>query len=273
MVRRKDLAVKAYGRADAERAAKIARRSQILHDAGVATPPASYDPVDNELRFPWIAGPTGRDMFLRRGIAASPEDLAARTDFFERALEPLAKLHRIPPDTVDVPALDPWRLVVSRLAGTAPGPVPISATVLRKAEKCRAALQQNLAPAERNVHAVLHGDLHLGQWIFEHETGRAWLVDLDDICRGPPEADLGNLAAYLITSPDLYAGSLDTGFCVLAEVLAGVYRNLAEGPPDAGRIAIHGAVALVRRALKLSERGGPDALALDALNVSERLGA
>ncbi len=89
--------------------------------------------------------------------------------------------------------------------------------------------------------AVIHGDFHPGQVICDAQ-GQLWLVDLDDLALAPPEADLGNLAAWMATQdPPLPPPVLPQ-----------------QADPDL--TAHFRAIAIVRRALKLSEKGQPRAL-------------
>jgi hypothetical protein len=94
--------------------------------------------------------------------------------------------------------------------------------------------------------AVIHGDFHPGQVICDAE-GRLWLVDLDDLALAPPEADLGNLAAWMATQdpappPLVLPPQADLD-------LAAHFRD----------------IALLRRALKLAEKG--QTCALDLLTL------
>lgn len=93
---------------------------------------------------------------------------------------------------------------------------------------------------------ALHGDFHPGQ-VLRDAAGMVWLIDLDDMALGPPEADLGNLAAWMATQSP---GDLVEGPAV-AQVLA--LAPLA----DASLVAHFCAIALMRRALKLAEKGQP----------------
>jgi aminoglycoside phosphotransferase (APT) family kinase protein len=94
--------------------------------------------------------------------------------------------------------------------------------------------------------AVIHGDFHPGQVICDSQ-GQPWLVDLDDLALAPPEADLGNLVAWMTTQyPPL-----------LPLVLP------KQADPDL--TAHFRAIALVRRALKLAEKG--QLWALDQLSL------
>lgn len=99
-------------------------------------------------------------------------------------------------------------------------------------------------------HALLHGDLHVGQFIQE-PWGKVWVLDLDDLALGPPEADLANFAAHLSTTdpgPGIagWAGQVCREWASLGGALE----------PTVFARFLH--LALVRRHLKLREAGRPD---------------
>lgn len=164
-----------------------------------------------------------------------------------RILAPLAPLHRVSP-LPRVADHDPWRRVDPRIA-------LLTGDCRRRVETVRQRLLNALAMLPATSNRLLHGDFHLGQVIVpEHED--AWLLDLEDVAVGVREADFGNLAAYLATS-------FDTGLCPSeayghAERLVAAAAYAVSGDPmrfDAMRL--HGAIALLRRVLKLFERGAP----------------
>lgn len=94
--------------------------------------------------------------------------------------------------------------------------------------------------------AVIHGDFHPGQVLVD-ALHKVWLIDLDDLALAPPEADLGNLAAWIATQS---AGHLKT------QTIAALSRVLALRPKSDHALADHFCrIALVRRALKLAEKG------------------
>ena len=63
-----------------------------------------------------------------------------------------------------------------------------------RAGKVVAALERRV-PHSDAAPATLHGDLHLNNILVE--SGRVALVDLDDLCRGPAELELGSFVAAL----------------------------------------------------------------------------
>lgn len=105
---------------------------------------------------------------------------------------------------------------------------------------------------------VIHGDFHPGQCLRDM-SGKVWLVDLDDLALGPPEADLGNLAAWIATR-----ASGDLG----AQVQSAMDQVLPHAPhADPALIGHFCRIALLRRALKLAGKGQPWALEQLPLNT------
>jgi hypothetical protein len=92
--------------------------------------------------------------------------------------------------------------------------------------------------------AVIHGDFHPGQVLCDAQ-GRAWLVDLDDLALAPPEADLGNLAAWMATQGLQDLSPPTPAMDALAD--PALTRHFFD-------------IALLRRALKLAEKGQADVL-------------
>lgn len=97
--------------------------------------------------------------------------------------------------------------------------------------------------------ATLHGDLHVGQFIRDG-AGKAWIVDLDDMALGPPEADLANFTAHLATS-------MSAGVGYWADRVQLVWADLGQ-ECDPQLFTRFLRFALVRRHLKLREAGRPD---------------
>lgn len=87
--------------------------------------------------------------------------------------------------------------------------------------------------------AVIHGDFHPGQVICDAQ-GQAWLIDLDDLALAPPEADLGNLAAWMATQGR--PRTMPLGDHLAPEADPVLLRHFQD-------------IALLRRGLKLAEKG------------------
>jgi Phosphotransferase enzyme family len=145
----------------------------------------------------------------------------------------LTDLRRMPTDVLE--RFDPFARIVPRLP---PAPPEIGLLVKH--------LQTMDAALEWHASNAVHGDFHPGQVIRDRD-GMVWLLDLDDLALGPAEADLGNLAAWMATQEP---GRLkDQAAQAIAAVLA------ASGTADAAMVAHFCDIALVRRALKLREKG------------------
>lgn len=202
--------------ADEDRAREALRRTRCLRGQSVPTPAAKAGARPAELVFDRISGRTGPDL-----VGGDPGAL----------LDALARLHaaRVP----DLPAFDPLLRIVPRLH-------------LTDVPEVRA-LAEGPVPRGR---AVVHGDLHVGQFIVE-PSGKVWLVDLDDLAIGPPEADLANFAAHLATTDP------GPGIAGWACRVRTVWERRGR-VPDGSAFTRFLHLALLRRHLKLREAGRPD---------------
>jgi hypothetical protein len=201
---------------DGATAAEALRRSSILRRAGVTTPDALAcldDP--RQISFERIEGETGLTL-----LVSDLRDL----------LEPVARLHASP--VAGLVRFDPFRRIRPRQA-------------LLRNETARAILAETVPDGT----ATLHGDLHAGQFIRD-AGGTVWIVDLDDLALGPPEADLANFAAHAATS-------LQGGVALWADRVRAAWRDIGRAcDDDIFRRFLR--IALVRRHLKLREAGRPD---------------
>lgn len=204
---------KRYPSAARAEAAQI--RAERARRAGVATPA--------------VLGRCGpMTLEFERIVAAAPSPL-------DQMLAALRALHGMP--IGGLTRFDPFGRILPRLQKAS-----------QQIGDMVAALQaQDLAYCWRDC-AVVHGDFHPGQTLCD-SAGQTWLVDLDDLALAPPEADFGNLAAWMATQRE---GVLQTQTdAALTQVLAlvpGADRDLAQH---------FCRIALVRRALKLAVRGQP----------------
>ncbi len=155
------------------------------------------------------------------------------TASLETMLSTLSRLHQLP--STGLSRFDPFLRIRPRLKAA---PAAIRALVEDLAAK-DAALAW---PAK----AVVHGDFHPGQ-VIRDQAGKVWLIDLDDLALAPAEADLGNLAAWIATQTPGQLVGLKTD--ALAQVLS--IASAADPTLTAHFLEI----ALVRRALKLQEKG------------------
>lgn len=207
---------------DPETAFVAARRSALLRQQGLTTPTAEAE--GPRVRFARIDGLSGL-----RLAQVTPESW----------LLPLAHLHACA--LPGLAPIDPLRRIRPR-GGllTEPGLRDVFARLAR------------VAPAGGSL---LHGDFHLGQVIGDRQ-GEYWMIDLDDLCIGPPEADLGNLIANLATQ-QLLPGSFASRLHDWRDRVLMAWTRLAP-PADPERVDHFAALALLRRHLKLRAQGRPD---------------
>jgi hypothetical protein len=247
---------------------QLARRSQLLVARGIRTPQARYDASARELVLPWIRGIPGREILRRADGRASGSHLVV-------CLLPLVRLHGTDPAGFDLQPLDPWRRIDPRLLELQAAEGSGEARALcRAALRARRSTERHLVKigAQRDGagQVVVHGDYHIGQLIFAVFEGEPWLVDLDDLALAARESDLGNFAAHLATVEDCGGDTLDT-FRALTSLLCPLYEGLAQYRVDRNTVEAYGAVALLRRALKLRGRGASVATVLDILWAAEHL--
>ena len=196
-------------------AAQEARRRSIALAASLPTP-VVLSSNEQSLVFQRIEGKTGR--------ALAEGDLA-------QLLSVVARMHSV--SLPGLPKFDPFLRVRPR--ATLPTRLPV---------------RDILAEPVPRGRATLHGDLHVGQFIHGSD-GTMWVVDLDDMALGPPEADLANFTAHLATSlPERSTPDWSDRVC---QAWAGIGQFL-----DHNSFACFLRFALLRRHLKLREAGRYD---------------
>ena len=201
---------------DAQIAAEALRRATLLAGQGIATPRASRGAAVDEVLFEHIDGATG--------AALIPGET-------QNILQLLASLH-----STDVPGLasyDPFLRVHTRLH-------------LNQALPIQDIVEETVPTGT----ATLHGDLHVGQFI-KDKHGIIWVIDLDDLAKGPIEADLANFAAHLATSEQF------GGFEYWFDEIRLAWRRQGQNLDDEVFKRFF-RFALVRRHLKLREAGRGD---------------
>ena len=224
--------LKRFSTADAASAAFD--RAEALRSAGFATPrPTRAD--DQTLRFPRIRGTTGPDL-----IASLPDLLA-----------PLLALQQVHLPALRLPRHDALLRIRPRLCHA-----PAAISWLAQQQLCH-------LPAERDT--ICHGDFHPGQ-VIRDASGRSWLLDLDDLARGPVEADLGNLMAWLATRPLPSPQPLLHRIAQERETLLAAWSGMG-GCADRDLLEPYITLALIRRALKAAERGDPTLLTEMSANI------
>lgn len=213
--------------ADAATATRALMRSTAARTADVPTPAACQTADETVLRFDLVTGGP---------VAAG--DTAAQ-------LSVLTCLCRM--EMKGLPAYDPFLRIDARLGAVRHAP----------AYSALKDMIEHLRSVPLPTQGTLHGDFHPGQ-VLRDDAGALWVIDLDDMARGPVEADLGNLAAWRLTQagmppPDLSSLARET------QALCTAWTRMDGGGDPA--LALHFArIALIRRALKLAERGRRDLL-------------
>ena len=253
----------------------LVENSKHLRSAGVHTPTVTYDRETNELVFPWISGINGRRLAPRyHGCIDHWVSIDMKThSYLTRSLRPLVGLHSIDPRGLSLMALDPWQRIEPRLPKENEECLDAEISWARQVYLMLRAVAADLRmdPPTKGLVPV-HGDFHVGQLLFDTPAGDPWMLDLDDIALSVPESDLGNLAAHIVTSKDLFSGDILTGFRHLQSMLCRVYSEQSERRTSDCSIKFYGAVALLRRALKLREQDVRAPSTKDILSAAEDLG-
>jgi len=253
-----NIAKKSYSRDGTVDGNDAALRSQKVFLACGRTPPGEFDACSGIVSFPWIDGQTARERLREIGIARSRQSLLDRADIFHRAIDALIDLHGVPASTLQLPQLNPWRLVHPRLAPANPRATGLTCKQCDEARRlvhlADLILQENRNATPNASSVIVHGDFHCGQLIFDANHDFTWLLDLDDLAIGHCEFDLSNFAAHFVTSADLYEGAIDTGFQIIVDLIGRHYDGHVGKTIDQALIATYGAAALLRRMLKLAEQ-------------------
>jgi len=205
---------------DPEAATRARVRTDAARNSDVPTPAARDAPSPKAVLFDHVAGQSGPALLSR-----------PLTDL----LAPLHRLHmsRIP----DLAPFDPLLRIRPRAA-------------LIDTPELHAIMD---APVPEGT-AVLHGDFHVGQLIGA-QGGPVWIVDLDDLALGPPEADAANFVAHLATSGKTEEFWLRLPYWRAAVIRAWPATRPALKPEI---FTVYLRLALLRRHLKLREAGRPD---------------
>ena len=257
------VAVKSYAHC-AQSGAVIARRAEALCRAGVTTPQASFNKQTNKLCSRWIEGPTGRGLFLSLPTITDANDITRHSELLTRAIEPLRELRALSPKGLKLSPLEPLAKIDPRLQQRA----WLSSSLWQTACSCRADIADKWRQPDDA--AVVHGDFHLGQIIFDQQTLKVWLLDLDDMTLGPAEFDLANFIAHFVTSRRYYDGDILAGFHAMVGLLADS-EPAANINFDDQLLDLCGAASLLRRGLKLAARHESEAMIANCLDAASRL--
>ncbi len=220
---------------DAATTAEVIRRSRIARHGGVITPSITSVNNNHTVEFERIDGECGIELLQKNRL----RDLIA----------PLIELHKIDQDKL--PRFDTFLRIDPRVAAFS---IP-EALVLEIQKRKKVAFP---------VTGVVHGDFHLGQLIRD-SSGKCWIIDLDDMATGSPEADLGNLAAYLATHPATMGDSVSASLRYWENQITGAWNDLGQIYQENWlQYFMH--VALIRRTLKRVE-SGDDSLMGDCMST------
>ena len=219
-----------------EQAQEALRRSEMLHAGGIRTPGACPGRTEAKLSFGKIDGESRFAL-----LTAVP---------MHALLAPLTALHDLP--ATGIPRFDPLARIAPRLGPDMPPWLGDSLA--------------HLTTGLPEGNTLLHGDFHVGQLIRDG-SGEIWIVDLDDLALGPPEADLGNFVAHLATSPEASDGTFREGLCRCRGEVLSAWHRLGRHC-DVAAFNRFLALALIRRYLKLREAGRPDHGEMIAREVS-----
>jgi aminoglycoside phosphotransferase (APT) family kinase protein len=218
-------------------AARAIVRARALRAAGLPTPTACACPTDDR-----------RVSFERIEGESLPEpDSPATRPIWKEALRIIGRLHGLDPGAVDtLPPHDPLTRIRGRLTHHGR---PWMAHVLDRSLAMVGTCSGGRAPV-----GPVHGDLHPGQFLAD-EGGSVWIIDLDDMAIGHPEADLANLAAHAATHGPQRGRRERFRICLDA---VGGFAGDAGITFDPQRLLGHAYLALIRRALKADERADPE---------------
>lgn len=211
-------------------AERLIDRAHRITRAGGHTPAAEYCPGLNAVAFPAIDGSAGVALIDRAGLS--------------ELLVPLQAVRRS--GVPGLPVHDPLAKVTQRLGVDAPHWLTERVAYL--------------ADMITDTGGVVHGDFHCGQLIRDG-AGVVWVIDLEDMARGPVEADLGNFVAHLATRAETRRADFAEGIRFWSERVLSVWGRLGE-TCDPALFWRYVDIALTRRALKLrDERDEPETLA------------
>ncbi len=252
-------------------------RARALLSAGIPTPQSLSDSATDRVSFVHLQGPTAADDWMDAQAVQSSATTSNLVALADAVTAPLAALHAASAQgaisqDAQLIRLDPWRRIMPRLAV----PAPVSAG-RNGPQRLRAG---QLASELRNIHdrltpkpavdTIVHGDYHLGQLIRPIGRDGYVIVDLDDLAIGPREHDIGNCIAHIATSPRLWPHRTQEALVRISPLFIAAYNGHSAVALDSAQIDLHCAIGMLRRALKLAERGDHARVA-DILEAAELL--
>jgi len=242
-------------------ATRILSVCYYLHRSGIAVPPTVHDAPGQIFAMPYLSDLTAFD-YVNRSADSYHSLRSLLSDRRLNPLIPLADLHKLTPPATGVRESQPWKSIKTRLNFLNSD----NALVYNERSLFSCSLMQcytRLQSFERSCSRLqkpgqhlIHGDFHFRQVLLDPDIPRTWLIDLDDICIGHREQDIGNLVAHLVTSIEIKQPALALSQRQVQAMIVGALKQLTGCMLDSQRLAFYTALALLRRALKFicSER-------------------
>ncbi len=231
--------------------ASVVALTRELRFIGIPTPETSADFHAHGIRFPWIDGPTMKQRLEQAEPGRSLQDLPSMAGHLGAAMKILRELHGADISRHDLTNFKPfrhidWRLGHSNLINQPP-------LFQSNAMELRAILKARMP--ELTGRSVIHGDFHVGQLIQDRTSKKWWLIDLDDVARGCPEADVANFCVHLATSRTIVSEGVRTAYPAIMAIAVDAYGKSL----DSDLLKIFAALTFLRRALKKAEHGDASA--------------
>ncbi len=239
-------------------AQRIHKIHHTLANAGVPVPKTLLDISTRALCMPYLCDTTAYQFLTQNSCSTSK---TARWSILFNSeispLIPLVKLYAVPANNASVSFSQPWKSVQNRLVrissqrdeyDTNQYPVPLSRLQACYSKLSESEIRYDCLQSEK--HYLVHGDFHLKQVLIDQKKNFAWLIDLDDVCVGHIEQDIGNMLAHLLTSEEFWQSSLEDHHGWLTEIVVASLNQLCDMELNKQRLAFYTALALLRRALK-----------------------
>ncbi len=204
------------------------------------------------LLMPRIEGQDLRRIAATRQRCTGTGTLEALADLFTMAMGELARFHRaaLDPEDHDLKEFDPFAKIRPRMTFLE------NVEQRTRVENLTQMLSEGIRTRPGRSVTLVHGDFHFGQIMVESVLAQPHIIDLDDVARGYPEADIGNFAAHVVTASGLYTGDVLVGLATLIPDLLAAYQSEREALAlDRDAVALYAAAALLRRLLKLYVAG------------------
>ncbi len=249
----------------------LAKNATDLFVAGIETPPA-VSTKTGQLRFAHIEGHNARSTLARQRTRPASCDFSDIEELLQDIIAPLAKLHGYPiPPELGIQPLNPWLRVLPRLRGNRRSDQAKLTGNFALLARRQQLLWNQRSCGDRCSNSLVHGDFHCGQLIRPRDADKFLLFDLDDLAIGYAESDIANFSAHFVTCGDLFTGDRLTGFTKLVEICSQIYADCRGINLNRSAIDFFGSVSLLRRALKLGERGAKISSVVDILESAENL--